>query len=82
MNLKPFVFWSQSASHVHLRVDLRDVRSHRIDVEEDAVEFAAVGTGAGGADRKYHFEIEFYLPVDKDSVKCDVSEHEVGHYVL
>ena len=50
-NLAPFVYWAQSTSEVTLRVDLKDVKEPHLMVEEEEIEFAAVGVGSHGKQR-------------------------------
>ena len=38
-----------------------------IFVEEEEIEFSAIGTGSSGEKINYHFLIEFFLPIKKDS---------------
>ena len=50
-NLAPFVYWAQSTTEVTLRVDLKDVKEPHLMVEEEEIEFAAVGVGSHGKQR-------------------------------
>jgi len=61
----PFVYWAQSNTEVSLRVDLRDVAEPEVQVEEEEIDFVAVGMGSHG-EQRYSFTLEFYLPIRKD----------------
>ena len=36
-------------------------------LEEEEIEFSAIGTGSAGEKINYHFLVEFFLPIKKDS---------------
>ena len=38
-------------------------------IEEEEIEFSAIGTGSSGERINYHFVLEFFLPIQKDSGK-------------
>jgi len=61
----PFVYWAQSNTEVTLRVDLRDVSGPEVLVEEEEIDFSAVGIGSHG-EQRYSFTLEFYLPISRD----------------
>merc|ERR1712013_328864 len=63
--IAPFVYWAQSNTEISLRVDLRDVSEPEVQVEEEEIEFIAIGKGSHG-EQRYSFTLEFYLPVCKD----------------
>ena len=48
----PHVYWAQTESTVYLRVELSNVTTHDIAVEEEEVEITAVGIGAHGDKRR------------------------------
>ena len=73
----PFVYWAQTDTHVYLKVDLKNARKTDISIDEDEVEFTAWGLGGQGVDSKYHFVIEFFLPVAADESDYEVKEREV-----
>ncbi len=71
----PFVYWAQSDSHVFLKVDVKGASGCQVRIEEEEVEFSAVGTGGQGrADTRYHFVVEFFLPVDKRESSYEVKK--------
>lgn len=77
MALKPFVFWAQTESDVFLKVDLKRLQSPPdVCIEEEEIEFTAVGVGSQGDGlvQKYHFVVEFFLPVDPSRCQVDVVE--------
>jgi hypothetical protein len=53
MSLSPFVYWAQTETHVHLRADLRDVKTHDVAIEEEEVELSALARGANGQEHRY-----------------------------
>ena len=68
-DLKPFVYWAQTESDVCLRIDLKDIKDAEISIEEYEIEVSALAIGAQGGDdgrRRYHFVIEFFLPINKE----------------
>ncbi|XP_023336938.1 very-long-chain (3R)-3-hydroxyacyl-CoA dehydratase [Eurytemora carolleeae] len=73
----PFVYWAQSEEEILLRVDLKNTVDPNINIEEEEIEFAAVGTGSQGEGVNYHFVLEFFLPVQKDSGSLEVNDREV-----
>jgi len=74
-NCAPFVYWAQTTTEVTLRVDLKDVKDPQILLEEEEVEFTALGCGSHGVQR-YNFVLEFYLPVNK-GYTYDLTDREV-----
>lgn len=74
----PFVYWAQSETEIYLRVDVRDVSSHQIDIQDDLVDFSAVGLGGqGSSETNYRFVLEFFLPIDPAKSTYKVKEREV-----
>jgi len=73
----PFVYWAQSDAEVLLRVDLKDVKDPDITIEEDEIEFSGVGSGSSGARINYHFVLEFFLPIKKDSGNIEATDREI-----
>jgi len=71
----PFVYWAQSTAEVSLRVDLKDVKDPHIALEEEEVEFTAMGCGSHG-EQRYNFVLEFYLPVSKECT-YELTDREV-----
>ncbi|OXA50868.1 very-long-chain (3R)-3-hydroxyacyl-CoA dehydratase [Folsomia candida] len=59
--ISPFVYWAQTESSISLRVDIRNVKDPKINIEDSKVSFDAVGEGARG-ECEYHFELD--LPHD------------------
>ncbi len=74
----PFVFWAQSDTHVYLKVDVKEVSRCHVRIEEEGVEFSAVGIGGHGQPMNYEFSVEFYLPVDAEASGYEVGEREVA----
>jgi len=74
--LAPFVYWAQSNTEVFLRVDLKDVKDQTICLEEEEIDFSAVGVGSQG-EQQYNFVLEFYLPVCKDNSIIEVIDREI-----
>ncbi len=62
----PFVYWAQTDTHVFLKVDVKQVQEEQCEVriDEEEVEFSALGVGGQGKQANYHFIVEFFLPVD------------------
>jgi len=77
MSLSPFVYWAQTETHVYLRADLNNIKSHEVCIEEEEVELTATASGANGEDCRYHFVIEFFLPVDKHGCEYEVRDSDV-----
>eukprot|EP00095_Tigriopus_kingsejongensis_P011615 snap_masked-scaffold638_size121162-processed-gene-0.0 protein:Tk11615 transcript:snap_masked-scaffold638_size121162-processed-gene-0.0-mRNA-1 annotation:"protein tyrosine phosphatase-like protein ptplad1" len=78
MTPSPFVYWAQNEEHIYLRVDLKNASSHRIEIEEGEIDFTAVAVGAQGSQEvRYHFLIEFFLPIDRDQSTYEVKEREI-----
>lgn len=73
----PFVYWAQSETEVLLRVDLKDVKNPDISIEEEEVEFGALGSGSQGEKVNYHFLLEFFLPINKDTGIVEVTDREI-----
>ena len=72
--LNPFVYWAQTETDICLRVDLKDMKDTEITIEEDEIEVSTLGVGAQGCEdgrRRYHFVIEFFLPIDAEQSKYD-----------
>lgn len=77
MSLKPFVYWAQTETDVFLKVDVKKVEEKpNVCIEEEEIEFTAKGIGSqrDGLVQKYHFVIEFFLPVDPSRSVVDVVE--------
>ncbi|XP_059086843.1 very-long-chain (3R)-3-hydroxyacyl-CoA dehydratase 3-like [Tigriopus californicus] len=67
MSPSPFVYWAQNESHIFLRVDLKHVQKHQLNIAEEEIEFTGYGIGAqGSSEVEYHFLIEFFLPVNRE----------------
>ena len=72
--LNPFVYWAQTETDICLRVDLKDLKDTEISIEEDEIEVSTLGVGAQGCEdgrQRYHFVIEFFLPINADLSKYD-----------
>ena len=46
------VYWAQTESTVYLRVELSQVTSHEVAIEDEEVELTAIGVGAHGDHRR------------------------------
>merc|ERR1719334_982963 len=79
--LAPFVYWAQSNTEVFLRVDLKDVKDPTICLEEEEIDFSAVGVGSQG-EKQYNFVLEFYLPVNKNNPSIEVFDREIRIRIL
>lgn len=79
MSLKPFVYWAQTEADIFLRVDLKQVKSPDVCIEEEELEFTARGIGAQGGDdpKTYHFVIEFFLPIDRTKSRIETTERQI-----
>ena len=73
----PLVYWAQNETDVYLRVDLKNVITHEIAIEEEEVELTAIGEAANGPDQRYHLVIEFFLPVDKSESNYEIKDREI-----
>ncbi|TRY72424.1 hypothetical protein TCAL_14901 [Tigriopus californicus] len=79
MSPSPFVYWAQNESHIFLRVDLKHVQKHQLNIAEEEIEFTGYGIGAqGSSEVEYHFLIEFFLPQKLSWLKMTLI---VGHRV-
>lgn len=87
--LHPFVFWSQTATHISIRVDLVQAQEVKVVIEQESdtqdksktgkgqsLKFSALGKGAHGL-QKYYFEIVFFADIEQ-SHTC----HIIERYVL
>ncbi|XP_022106677.1 very-long-chain (3R)-3-hydroxyacyl-CoA dehydratase-like [Acanthaster planci] len=74
--LHPIVYWAQTDKNVSLRVEVRDVTSHSIDVTEESLQFEALGVGAGGL-HTYRFSLDFYAPVNEKDSTYRISDRHV-----
>jgi hypothetical protein len=75
MTLKPFVYWAQTETDIFLKVDVKNVQGEPdVCIEEDEIEFTARGIGSQGDGllQKYHFVVEFFLPVDPARCQVDI----------
>ena len=75
MSLKPFVYWAQTETDLFLKVDVKKVEGQPdICIEEEEIEFTAKGIGnqSEGLVEKYHFVLEFFLPVDPSRSMVDI----------
>ena len=59
----------KTAKTFEISIDYHENKNSRqkLILEEEEIEFAAVGTGSQGEGVNYHFVLEFFLPVKKDS---------------
>ena len=58
----PFVYWGQNKVNISLRVDLKSVTSHKIDLKNNQITFYANGSGAKGFN-DYAFHFDFFANV-------------------
>jgi putative uncharacterized protein (fragment) len=58
----PFVYWGQNKVNISLRVDLKSVTSHKIDLKNNQITFYANGSGAKGSN-DYAFHFDFFANV-------------------
>ena len=82
--LKPFVYWAQTETDICLRVDLKDMQDTEVSIEEDEIEISTLGVGAQGGDegrRRYHFVIEFFLPIDTENSKYVNYKYSKNYYI-
>ncbi len=75
----PFVYWAQTASHIHLKVDLKhvDKDSLVLNVDAESVEFKGCGVGANGSADFYEFDLEFFLPIEAEHSSYRVLDNQV-----
>ena len=55
-------------------MDLKDLKDTEISIEEDEIEVSTLGVGAQGCEdgrQRYHFVIEFFLPINTDLSKYE-----------
>ena len=77
MSLKPFVYWAQTENDIFLKVDVKKVQGEPdVTIEEEEIEFTARGVGSQGDGllQRYHFLVEFFLPIDPGRSAVDVVE--------
>ena len=77
MSLKPFVYWAQTENDIFLKVDVKKVQGEPdVTIEEEEIEFTARGVGSQGDGllQRYHFLVEFFLPIDPGRSVVDVVE--------
>merc|ERR1712021_87207 len=66
----------QSDTEVLLKVDLKDVKDPTVCLEEEEIDFSAIGVGGHGQ-HQYNFVLEFYLPINKENCCIEVFDREV-----
>ncbi|CAB4068228.1 HACD [Lepeophtheirus salmonis] len=76
--MHPNVYWAQTAKDVFLKVAIIDIqREPDICIEDEEIEFCAIGsTGTQGIQR-YDFVIEFFLPIDASTSSFVIREREI-----
>lgn len=77
MSLRPFVYWAQTETDLFLKVDVKKVQGEPdVVIEEEEIEFTAKGIGSQGEGlvQRYHFVVEFFLPIDPSRSQVDVVE--------
>lgn len=77
MTLKPFVYWAQTEADIFLKIDVKKIEGEPdVCIEEEEIEFTAKGIGSQGDGlvEKYHFVLEFFLPVDPSRSVVDIVE--------
>lgn len=58
-NLVPEVLWAQRAGEVYLTINLSDVQSETVDLDDDKLHFKGESNG-----KTYEVTLEFAKPVD------------------
>lgn len=76
MPLTPHVYWAQRHEEIYLRVELTDAQNIDVRVNENLLEFRALGHGAKGQN-EYEFNLEFFHPV-KTEVKHKSTQRQVN----
>ncbi|KAK4295498.1 hypothetical protein Pmani_031936 [Petrolisthes manimaculis] len=74
--LSPFVYWAQTDTTITLRIELRNVQSPYVDLQEQSLSFSAVGHGAQG-EKKYGFNLRLLRLIDTESSKYRVLDRNV-----
>ncbi|KAG0715922.1 Very-long-chain (3R)-3-hydroxyacyl-CoA dehydratase 3 [Chionoecetes opilio] len=74
--LSPFVYWAQTDATITLRIELRNVQSPQVELEEQQLSFLAVGHGAQG-EKKYAFTLSLLRPIDTETSRFRVLERNV-----
>ena len=77
MSLRPFVYWAQTETDIFLKVDVKKLQGEPdVCIEEEEIEFTARGIGSQGDGlvQRYHFVVEFFLPVDPSRCQVDIVE--------
>lgn len=74
--LSPFVYWAQTDATITLRIELRNVQSPQVELEEQQLSFSAIGHGAQG-EKKYGFTLQLLRPIDTESSRYRVLERNV-----
>ncbi|XP_037082482.1 very-long-chain (3R)-3-hydroxyacyl-CoA dehydratase-like [Pollicipes pollicipes] len=72
----PFVYWSQTKSTIHLKIDLRDVEDPDIDLLPEQLSFEAKALGNSGS-QLYAFKLNWYQLVNPDETKYHLSDRNV-----
>lgn len=75
-HLSPFVYWAQTDTAVTLRVELRNVQTPDVDLQEQTLSFSAVANGAQG-ENKYGFNLKLLKPIDTEKSKYRILDRNV-----
>ncbi|XP_018014075.1 very-long-chain (3R)-3-hydroxyacyl-CoA dehydratase 3-like [Hyalella azteca] len=74
--LSPFVYWAQTEKEITLKIDLRNVKSPDIDVQDHVIYFNAVGVGNQGQNT-YGFQLDLMYAVDPEATIEKVTPRNV-----
>lgn len=61
--VSPFVLWGQDDKVVTLKIELRNVESPIVNLDENRIRFQSYGVGQQGANY-YEFEFDFFDSID------------------
>ncbi|KAF0301360.1 Very-long-chain (3R)-3-hydroxyacyl-CoA dehydratase [Amphibalanus amphitrite] len=72
----PFVYWSQTKTKVHLKIDLREVKKPDVDLLPEQLVFRAEGLGNSG-NQLYSFTLDLFQQVIPEETQYQVSDRNV-----
>ncbi|XP_071518021.1 very-long-chain (3R)-3-hydroxyacyl-CoA dehydratase 3 [Panulirus ornatus] len=75
-HLSPFVYWAQTDLSITLRIELRNVQSPYVDLQEQSLIFCAIGHGAQG-EKKYGFNLKLLKEIDTENSRYRVLDRSV-----
>jgi len=75
-SLSPFVYWAQTDKEISLKIDLRNVESPEVDVQDHTVAFRGVGSGARGR-HPYAFSLQLLYAVNPDETSQKVTGRHI-----